>query len=206
MSHHIVSKAAVRDYIYKELSELRKIILSRKVPYREEARKKRNFLEEQLRIVNGKDQWRKELDPTLVRLVLGSASKSPRYSPDQTSNVRSKESLAPLVEQPLYWDKCTEMDFRQLREFIEHSLIKMSEHGSEDRPRSKKSFWIFGRCCVGRFAVSDTENLPTEFAETLSASSNTEPSRVQEAFLGVFFPRASCPSITFFVTMTGGNS
>lgn len=79
MTQHNVSKAAVRDYIYRELSELGKIILSKKAPYREEARERRNFLEEQLRIVNGKDQWRKELDPILLNIVLGSAL-NPPYS------------------------------------------------------------------------------------------------------------------------------
>lgn len=141
MTQHNVSKAAIRDYIHKERSELKNIILSKNAPYREEARQRRNFLEEQLRIVNGSSQWREELDPTLVSLVLASISKSPRFSPDQTSSAGAKELSAQPIEQPPYWDKCNEMDFRQLREFIDDSLEKLSEQGfEEDRPSSKEEF------------------------------------------------------------------
>lgn len=52
----------------------------------------------------------------------------------------AKEPLASPIEQPPYWDKCNEMDFRQLREFIDDSLEKLSEQGFEDRPRSKEEF------------------------------------------------------------------
>lgn len=150
MTQHSLSKAAVRDYIYKELSELGKVILSKKAPYKEETKQKRNFLEEQLRIVNGKDQWREELDPTIVSLVLLSTSKSPRSSLDQASNTGSKEPSASPVEQPPYWDKCSEMDFRQLREFIDDSPKELSEHGSEYRPRSKEEFFELWKMLCGK--------------------------------------------------------
>ncbi len=128
MNQHSLSKAVVRDYIYKELSELEKVILSRKTTYKEVARQRRNFLEGQLRIVSGNVRWWEDLDPMLVSSVLPDTSKFPRSPRDQAS------------KQPPYWDKCEEMDFRQLREFIDDSLERLSEHASKYRPRSKEEF------------------------------------------------------------------
>lgn len=42
------------------------------------------------------------------------------------------------------------MDFRQLREFIDDSLKELSEHGSEERPRSKNEFMDLWKMLCGK--------------------------------------------------------
>jgi hypothetical protein len=56
MPQKSASKAAVLDYVYKELGELADVILSPRGIYREEAKARRDFLEGQLRIIYAKQQ------------------------------------------------------------------------------------------------------------------------------------------------------
>lgn len=58
--------------------------------------------------------------------------------------------MNPPVKQPSYWDKCKEMDFRQLRGFIDDSLEELSELSSEGRPRSKNEFMGLWKMLCGK--------------------------------------------------------
>jgi|GEM_PF-3043027 hypothetical protein len=148
MPQKSASKAAVLDYVYKELGELADVILSPRGIYREEAKARRDFLEGQLRIIYGKGQWQKELDPTLISWVRGDTSIPTRSDSSKTSNAPSKKAPTEPMERPLYWDECEKMDFRHLLWFIEDSLKELSESSLDARLRSKEEFlalWIMLR-------------------------------------------------------------
>lgn len=62
------------------------------------------------------------------------------------------------VEQSPYWEKCTKMDFRHLRQFIDGSLLMLSGPGSSaDRPHSEEEFLALWEMLRGKI---DTSNVP----------------------------------------------
>lgn len=74
----------MRDYIYKRLAELGKIILSGEGTEREEAKRKRAFLEGQLEIAHRKGQRKANFDPALVGLLREGRSTTPRSRHEET--------------------------------------------------------------------------------------------------------------------------
>ncbi|MDP9476741.1 MAG: hypothetical protein M3R38_13825 [Actinomycetota bacterium] len=153
-----VSTVLVRDYVYKRLKELGQIILSGEGAEREEAKKERSFLEGQLEIANRKGQRKADFDPALVILMREGRSPTLRSGPEKAIGNRPKEVPASPIEQPVYWDKCTKMDFRRLREFIDDSLQERAWHRFEDgRPRSKEEFLALWEMLRGKI---NAENMP----------------------------------------------
>jgi len=144
-----VSKVAARDYIYKRLDELTKIILSGTDTEREQARKERAFLEKQFKIVRSTVGQKVRLDSALARLVRETSSKPPHLNPDaalnsrpgKTSKKTPKQAPSASVKQPPYVNKCEKMDFRELRQFIDDSLRELSvPRLNKECPRTKKEF------------------------------------------------------------------
>lgn len=155
MTDQNVSKAAVLDYIYKRRDDTKNIILSGRDLYLEEAKRERAFLEGQLRIICGEDQWRTKLDPVLLRLAHESTLGSLRSGPKETPNAQPKKTPAAPIEQPSYWDECRKMDFGRLRQFIDNSLQETSASGLDGRPRSKEEFLALLEMLRGKIDASD---------------------------------------------------
>jgi hypothetical protein len=140
-----VTISAVRDYILWRIAKLERIILSEKGPRRQEARKERAFLKGQITLVYAEGEWQERLDPELLEAVRQSAERSlptrRKESPQPNAVSQPAESAEPGAGEPSYRRKCENMDFGDLRRFIDDSLQALSTGaGQEDLPREKKEF------------------------------------------------------------------
>ncbi len=136
-----VSRALVRDYLYERLDELGKIILSGEGAEREEAKRERAFLEGQLEIAHGKGRGGATFDPALVAAMREGRPTRPPSGPKESPSADGKEDApAPSGKRPPCWSRCSRMDFRQLRQFIDESLRQRFGPSSDDRPRSMEEF------------------------------------------------------------------
>ena len=129
-----VEMFAVLDHINGRLDELRGVILSQSVPEpeRAEARKRRDFLLGQERVVRGGGGWKsrlRRLDPELVEEILREGKRGPPAP---------RGPAAPEHDRPSYWVACEGMAFGELQRFIDRNLLDLRDGGGG--PRSEEDF------------------------------------------------------------------
>lgn len=130
-----VGMFAVLDHIDGRLKELQGVILSRGVSEstRAAARKQRDFLLEQERIVRGGGGWKsrlRRLDPELVEEVFRGGSKGTTILRENT----------PEPDRPSYWDGCEGMSFGELARFVDGGLQALQSGDTGDGPHSEEDF------------------------------------------------------------------
>lgn len=160
----------VLDYLYKRCDELGKVIGSTKGTEREEAKKERDFLEGQLKIVYGESQWKTKLDPAVMKAVRestqraspsGPKSNPPRPFPREPEEARQKKATTVPRKEPPYVIECRRMTFRELREFIDDSLRELSDSDPKsDGPHSKKEFLNLCEILRGKTNKLDLPAIP----------------------------------------------
>ncbi|MDP9476120.1 MAG: hypothetical protein M3R38_10635 [Actinomycetota bacterium] len=158
-------RALARDYIHKRLDELKHVILNGRGSEREEARRERAFLEEQLRIAYGKGPRKWDFDPALMRAVRESILKTPCPRAEEAPNDLPQASPDPPAERPPYWQECEGMDFRRLLQFMRDSLREPSALGADGRPRSKQELLALWEMLCAKVEVPDAPATVPKSAE-----------------------------------------